>query len=171
MLKNRLFVHIVLFFLIALSISIAKAQDDKPPMVLTGAALRQIMPTSFYFEGQSAPTQIRNSSAVRFAKDRHIIVGLVDTSGYSTEIAAKYQGFFITDSTIKIGGKELTVGAYDFGFTSDGKFNILDIGGTSVLGVTAAADKNLRLPRPLMIMKTADEIRLYSGRNFVTLSP
>jgi len=48
---------------------------------------------------------MRNSAAARFGAKRFVIAGLVDTSGYSTEVRAKYQGFFITDSRSRFGGK------------------------------------------------------------------
>src|ERR1051325_11184250 len=75
--------------------------------VLTGAELTRVVPTSFYFQGQSAPTQMRNAAAARFGKDRYVISGLVDTSGYSADVRAKYVGFLITDSAITLNGESL----------------------------------------------------------------
>ena len=72
--------------------------------ILAGAELRRVVPAAFYFQGQSAPTQVRNSAAARFGSDRHVVIGMVDTSGYSAEIRARYEGFFITDSAITVGG-------------------------------------------------------------------
>ena len=138
-------------------------------VILTGAAFTKVVPTSFYFEGQSAPTQLRNSAAARFGPKRHVIVGMVDTSGYSTEIRAKYEGFIITDSRISLGDKELGVGAYGFGFSDDGKLNIFDVGGQSVLSVNTSNDANMRRPRPLVMIKAADGIRLYSGKSYVII--
>src|ERR1051325_10845886 len=84
--------------------------------ILAGAELTQVVPPGFYFQGQSAPTQMRNSAAARFGTRRFVIAGLVDTSGYAADVRAKYEGFFITDSSIKINGSDLSVGAYGFGF-------------------------------------------------------
>ena len=81
----------------------------------------------FYFQGRSATTQIRNSAAARFGSNRYVIAGLVDTSGYAADVRAKYEGFLITDSAIKINGVALGVGAYGFGFTNTGKLAILDL--------------------------------------------
>ena len=139
-------------------------------VVLNAKDSARVVPTSFYFEGQSAPTQIRNSAAARFGPKRHVIAGLVDTSGYSTEVQSKYQGFFITDSAITVGGKELGTGAYGFGFSNDGKFNVFDVGGNAVISVGAAKDSALRRPRPLMMLKDKDELRLYAGRNYVVVA-
>ncbi|HJQ70150.1 MAG TPA: hypothetical protein VKA70_14335 [Blastocatellia bacterium] len=155
-------------FLIGCAASAAVAQEQ--PAVLSGAELTRVVPSSFYFEGQSAPTQMRNAAAARFGPKRLVIAGLVDTSGYSSEIRAKYEGFFITDSAIAVGGSDLGVGAYGFGFSNDGKFNLFDIAGNRLLSVDAAKDSALRRPRPLMMSKASDGLRLYAGRDYVTIA-
>ncbi|MDQ2976821.1 MAG: hypothetical protein M3R69_15600, partial [Acidobacteriota bacterium] len=57
------------------------AQDRA--VILTGADLTRVIPPGFYFEGLSAPTQMRNTAAARFGAKRYVIAGLVDTSGYA----------------------------------------------------------------------------------------
>src|SRR5215475_1740532 len=89
---------------------VALGQDSAT--LLTGTDLTRIMPPGFYFQGLSAPTQMRNSAAVRLGDKRFVLAGLVDTTGYSAEIRAKYEGFFITDSPIKVQGPDLAPGAY-----------------------------------------------------------
>jgi len=138
--------------------------------VLTGAELARVVPSSFYFQGQSAPTQMRNSAAARFGTSRYVIVGMVDTSGYAADVRAKYEGFFITDSPITINGSELALGAYGFGFSNDGKLNILDLAGKEILSVSTTNDKSMKRPRPLMMIKSGDAIRLYSGREYAVIA-
>jgi hypothetical protein len=138
--------------------------------VLAGAELTRVVPTSFYFQGQSAPTQVRNSAAARFGNNRYVIAGMVDTSGYSAEIRARYQGFFITDSSITVGGETLATGAYGFGFTNDGKLNILDLGGNQIITVATTNDKALRRPRPLTMTMDGANVRLYAGRDYVVIA-
>jgi hypothetical protein len=144
------------------------AQDSVA--VLAGPELSRVVPTGFYFQGLSAPTQMRNAAAARFGADRYIVVGMVDTSGYSSEIRAKYQGFFITDSPVTVGGSSLEIGAYGFGFSNDGKFNVLDLSGKEILSVSTSKDSALRRPRPLMMTKTGDRLRLYSGRDYLEIA-
>jgi len=163
----RLFLPLVFCFLFALS-TIAIAQNT--PTILAESELARVVPISFYYQGQSAPTQMRNAAAVRFAPERYVVAGLVDTSGYSAEIRGKYEGFLITDSAIRIGGVRLNTGAYGFGFSQNGKMNIFDIGGKLILTVRSKIDKDLKRPRPLMMMQAADGVRLYDGRNYVILS-
>lgn len=138
--------------------------------ILTGAELTRIVPAGFYFQGQSAPTQMRNAAAVRFGTNRFVIVGMVDTSGYSAEIRARYEGFFITDSPITVGGEALATGAYGFGISNDGKLNIIDLANNDVLSVATTKDSAMRRPRPLTMMMHGDNVRLYRGRDYVVIA-
>jgi hypothetical protein len=94
----------------------------------------------------------------------------VDTSGYSSDVQAKYQGFIIVDSPTVVGGTRLATGAYGFGFTSDGWLNVMDVGGRRVLSVRARTDDRLQRPRPLMMADARNGVRLYAGRSFVVIS-
>lgn len=160
---------IVLALLFVASFALPVLGQDRGA-VLAGAELTRVVPTTFYFQGQSAPTQMRNAAAARFGTNRFVIAGMVDTSGYSAEIRARYEGFFITDSAITIGGESLSTGAYGFGFSKDGKLNILDIAGNEVLSVAVTNDKDLRRPRPLTMTISGNEVRLYRGRDYVVIA-
>jgi hypothetical protein len=144
------------------------AQDSA--VVLTGAELTRVVPTGFYFQGQSAPTQMRNATAARFGTSRFVIVGMVDTSGYAADVRARYEGFLITDSAITINGSELATGAYGFGFSNDGKLHILDLAGKELLSVSTMNDKQLKRPRPLMMTGVGKTVRLYSGRDYAEIA-
>ena len=150
------------------SLTVATAQNAA--VILAGKDSERVVPTSFYFEGLSAPTQMRNSAAARFGEKRHVIAALVDTSGYSSDVRAKYQGLFITDSAITVGGKDLGAGAYGFGFSDDGKFNIFDVGGNAVTSAAATKDAKMQRPRPLMMVNESDGLRLYAGRSYVVIA-
>jgi hypothetical protein len=139
------------------------------PKILEGDELTRVVPSSFYFEGQSAPTQMRNAAAVQLGATRFAMAGLVDTSGYSSEVQAKYVGFLITDSPVTVGGARLPTGAYGFGFR-DGWLNVMDVGGRRVLSVRTRRDAGLQRPRPLMMTQARGGVRLYAGREWVLLS-
>ncbi len=143
------------------------AQDQA--RVLAGADLTRVVPPGFYFQGLTAPTQMRNSAAARFGANRFVIAGLVDTSGYSADVREKYQGFLITDSPITINGSDLGTGAYGFGFTKDGKLNVLDLAGNEILSVSTTKDTGMRRPRPLMMATSGIGVRLYSGRDYAQI--
>lgn len=163
--KNRLAIWCGL----ALGLLAIEAFAQRAPAIVPSTELARVVPSSFYFEGQTGPTQMRNAAAVRFGQRQHVIAALVDTSGYSADVRAKYEGFLITDLGININDQRLDVGAYGFGFTDDGRFNLFDISGRQLLSVAAAEDAGLRRPRPLMMVSTGDGVRLYSGRRYVTI--
>jgi hypothetical protein len=162
-------ITIGLALLVACSTALVVRAQDRS-VVLMSAELTRVVPPGFYFQGQSAPTQLRNSAAARFGKTRYVIAGLVDTSGYSSEVRAKYEGFLITDFPVTLNGSELAVGAYGFGFSNDGKLNIMDLAGEQILSVSTTNERGMRRPRPLMMNKSGNEIRLYSGREYVVIA-
>jgi hypothetical protein len=151
------------------SLSFVVAAQERA-VVLTGADLTRVVPPGFYFQGLTAPTQMRNSAAARFGTNRYVIAGMVDTSGYAAEVRATYEGFLITDSAISVNGSDLGVGAYGFGFTNDGKLNILDLAGSKILTVSTTRDSALKRPRPLMMTSAAEGIRLYGGKVYVVIA-
>jgi hypothetical protein len=164
--RNSVAVLAVLF--ISSLTSVVRAQDSVT--VLAGAELTRVVPSGFYFQGLSAPTQMRNTAAARFGSNRYVIAGLVDTAGYAADVRAKYEGFFITDSPIKINGSELGVGAYGFGFSDNGKMQILDLAGNQILTISTTKDSELKRPRPLMMAKAADGLRFYNGKDYVVVA-
>ena len=155
---------------VALLLVAGSAAAQQGATILTGAELTRVVPTSFYFQGLSAPTQMRNAAAARFGTDRYVISGLVDTSGYSSEVRAKYVGFLITDSAITLNGESLPSGAYGFGFATEGKMTVMDLGGKDVLSVPITNDKDLKRPRPLMMAADKSGVRLYNGKNYVVIA-
>ncbi|MEO6589228.1 MAG: hypothetical protein ABIP06_07960 [Pyrinomonadaceae bacterium] len=168
--KNLFFSPLtVLIFTLALT-TFSTAQSKSKNEILTDNALKRIVPTSFYFAGQSAETQMRNTAAAQLSENRFVIVGLVDTSGYSTDISGKYEGFFITDSPVRIGDKMLGTGAYGFGFSQSGKVNFFDLSSKQILSVTTTSDAEMKRPRPLLMTGTANGVRLYKGKNYVLIS-
>ena len=151
------------------SVSAVSAQKSQ---VLAGDALKRVIPSSFYFAGQSAETQMRNTAAAKFGENHFVLAGLVDTSGYSTEISGKYEGFFITDGSVKIGDKELASGAYGFGFSKEGKVNFFDLSSKEILSVATMTDDAMKRPRPLMMSAQGDKgVRFYKGKLYVVVSP
>ena len=167
-LKRSLIIGLVTLF-ITCSLSMA-VRGQEAATVLAGAELTRVLPTGFYFQGLSAPTQMRNGAAARFGSKRCVIAGLVDTSGYAADVRAKYEGFFITDSPVAINGSDLSTGAYGFGFSNDGKMQILDLAGNQIFSVTTTKDSALKRPRPLMMTSGAGGLRFYSGKDYVVIT-
>jgi hypothetical protein len=139
--------------------------------VLKPADMQKLLHASVFYLGQTATTQQRNSGGIKFADGFYVLASLVDTSGYSTGIAAKYQAYLIAEVPIKVGGHALAAGAYGIGFIANDKFVVTDLGAHDVFTVSSSNDAGLQRPMPLQI--TADQsagYRLYAGRRYVTLT-
>jgi hypothetical protein len=149
-----------LLFLCGLTSMAANAQ------IVTGDELTKVIPKSYFYASQNAPVQERNSAALKNSAGKFTLAGLVDTSGYSTAIAAKYQGFLITESKLTFDNSTLDVGAYGFGF-KDGRFIVTNVAAGDVFSVASQRDDQLKHPVPLKFEKTDAGYRLYSGRNYV----
>jgi len=156
---------------VALSGSGWVAAQSKGNTVLQPADLEKLFPATVYYVGQSAPTQLRNSGGVKFGDGHYVLASLVDTSGYSTGIAAKYQGYLIAEVPLKIEGKLLPAGAYGFGFLDGDRFLVTDLGGHDVLTAHSAKDTDKARPRPLEVTDApGGGFRLYAGRSYVHVS-
>jgi hypothetical protein len=136
--------------------------------VLKPADVQKLLPASVYYKGQSAPAQLRNSGGVKFADGSYVLSTLVDNSGYASDVAAKYQAYFVTEVALKVGGESLPAGVYGVGFIGGDKMVVTDVGGHDVLTVSSATDQGLKRPMPMQV--TTDPgggFRLYAGRRYV----
>jgi len=146
----------------------AVAQGDT---VLKAADVQKLLPDTVWYKGQSAPAQKRNSGGVKTADGYFVLTTLVDNSGYASDVAAKYQAYFVNEVPIKIGGQSLPPGVYGVGFITDNKFVVTDIGAHDVFTVSSSTDDAMKRPTPLQV--TTDSgggYRLYAGRRYVTFT-
>jgi hypothetical protein len=130
----------------------------------------KIMPEQVFFRGQSAPVQMRNTGGVRFSDGFYVLAGMVDNSGYSSDIRQKYQVYFISEVTLDIGGQKLPPGAYGVGFLKDNKFVAMDLGAHDLFQVASSRDADMKRPVPLQIVSAGGKYRLYAGRDYVEFS-
>ena len=147
--------------------STARAQAT----ILSPQDIGALMPHSVFFRGQTATVQLRNTFGLRLADGTVVLAGLVDNSGYATEIQQKYQGYLLSENALTINGETLPAGAYGFGFVANDVFVVMDLGAHEVLKVTSKTDSATPHPRPLMIVVGAQPAtyRLYEGRRFVSV--
>jgi hypothetical protein len=139
--------------------------------VLKPADVQKLLPAAVYYKGQSAPTQLRNSGGVKFSDGSYMLATLVDNSGYASDVAAKYQAYFVTEAALKVGGESLPAGVYGVGFITGDKMVVTDIGGHDVITVSSASDQELKRPMPMQVTTDpAGGFRLYAGRRFVTIT-
>jgi hypothetical protein len=136
--------------------------------LLSADELKSVVPAEFFFRGQKAPTQLRNSAGFQTADGKITVGALVDTSGYSTAVQQKYQGLLITESKLNIGGSELAPGEYGFGFAGD-KFTVMNVANEDALSVPYQADASLKRPTPLKLIEDGTGYKLYAGRKWVAV--
>ncbi len=162
--KRRLSLAVLIF---ACLVTVAQTK----PGVLSADEVRKVTPATYFFRGQSATVQMRNSAGFSVAGGKLVLAGLVDTSGYASDVQAKYQGMLITEVKLDIEGTKLPPGQYGFGFSQDGKFLVMDVGANDLFNVAGKMDEKLAHPVPLKIVENGGAYRLYAGRKFVSVKP
>jgi hypothetical protein len=155
-------------FVAILFLFASAAAQSKPAGVVEPTGLKSVVPSTFFYSGRVGTVQMRNAVAVRSGADKYVVAALVDTAGYASSVAEKYQGVFITEGKLKIEGSELAPGEYGFGFMGD-NFVITDVGANDVLSVASKMDDQMKRPVPLKVTKEGDQYRLYAGKKYVTL--
>jgi hypothetical protein len=138
------------------------------PGIMSPADIKAIAPASYYYAGHAASVQLRNTVGFRTEGGKNVLAGMVDTSGYSTAIAQKYQGLFINEVKLRIGGTELAPGEYGFGFVGD-KLVITNVAAEDLFAVDAKTDSELKRPVPLRLSEGDGGYRLYAGKKYVVL--
>jgi hypothetical protein len=150
--------------LLAVGPAPAQAQEK-----LEGKAFDSAFVKDFYLEGNAIPTQKRNTVVLKGTDGKRMVFGLLDTTGYSAEIQAKYAGMIIVERKLTVGGVAVGAGAYGFGLQKPtppegpGKLMVYDVGGTKVGEAAAQYDAALAQPVPLQFTNG----RLYVGRHWV----
>ena len=164
----------VLFELLVVCFACSAFAQTAPttPTVVNEAGLKKVVPETYFFRGLSATTQLRNSAAIHFPDDFYVIIGLVDTSGYSSDIKAKYTGLFITEKKLRFDGGStvLEPGQYGMGYTADGKFHILNVAGDELLVADVKVDDKLARPQPLKVVMDGANAKLYLGKKYVSFT-
>jgi hypothetical protein len=136
--------------------------------VLTADQAKKLAPATYYFAGQSAAVQARNTAGFKNSAGKVVLAGFVDTSGYSTAIKEKYQGLLITETKLSFDGATLDPGEYGFGF-KDGKFIVMNVASTDLFSIASQNDDQLKHPVPLKVEKDGAAYRIYAGRSYVVV--
>ena len=151
---------------VAALLAVAPAQAQEK---LEGKAFDSAYVKDFYLEGNAIPVQKRNTVALKGTDGKRMVFGLIDTTGYSAEIQAKYIGMIIVERKVTVGATALGAGAYGFGLhkptppEGPGHLMIYDVGGAKVGEAPAPYDKALAQPVPLQFANG----RLCIGRHCV----
>jgi hypothetical protein len=126
----------------------------------------KIFPDQVFFRGKVASVQMRNTGGVHYADGMFVLAGMIDSSGYSSDIREKYQAYLISEVTLEVGGKKLAPGAYGIGFVQS-RFVVMDLGAHDLTQVDASRDTEMKRPTPLEVLNSGGKYRLYMGRDYV----
>jgi len=143
--------------------------------VVTGQAFDRAIPADFYLEGNRIPVEKRNSALLKNGSGGRVVLGLIDTTGYSSQIQQKYTGMLITETKISVCGNNLGVGSYGFGLqrpagASDDSapFQIYNQAGTKVGECTAKKDTAASQAKPLSVV-AGSPAKVYFGKYVIEI--
>ena len=144
---------------------------------LTGKAFESAVPNDFYLEGNRIPVEKRNAALLKTPAGARVVLALIDTTGYSSQIQQKYIGMVITEGKVSVCSVSLDVGSYGFGLEKpaapsgeEGKFILYNQAGEKVGECGTKKDRGVKQPKPLNIVLSKQVgARLYLGRYFVEL--
>lgn len=178
MLPTKYCVTLLFSVLAASCLSLPAQTTATAPTAATGSILKapdvaNLVPATVFFRGQVASVQARNAGGVKLPDGMLVLCALVDTSGYSTAVQQKYQGYLITEVPLDFNGQMLKPGAYGVGFVEGNKFLVMDLGAHDLFTAGSTRDAELKRPMPLQVLTdtTPNRYRLYINRNYVVFSP
>lgn len=123
---------------------------------VTGDALVRAVPNDFYLEGNRIPVEKHNAALLKTPRGARVVVALIDTAGYSSQIKQKYIGMLITESRLSVCGNSIGVGSFGFGLdrppansSGPATFKLYNQAGEKVGECSARRDDNIKQPRPL----------------------
>ena len=144
---------------------------------VTGDAFNRAVPTDFYLVGEHIPVEKRNAAVLKDAKGARLVLALIDTSGYTSQIQQKYLGMLITETKISVCGNAIGVGSYGFGLErpaatskADALFRIYNQAGEKVGECAAKKDDSVKQAKPLTVNTAKGEpAKIYFGKYFIEI--
>lgn len=144
---------------------------------VAGDAFNRAVPTDFYLEGNHIPAEKRNAAMLKNAAGKRVVLALIDTTGYSSQIKQKYIGLLITETTLSVCGNTIGVGSYGFGLdrpaatsNADAPFKLYNQAGDKVGECAAKKDDSIKQPRPLAVTTAKDApAKLYLGKYVIEI--
>jgi hypothetical protein len=169
---KRFYVLALLLTALGLAILPAALRAQGAYEIVTGKAFDAAMVKDFYIEGNAIPTQKRNAVLVTTPAGARLLLALIDTSGYSSQIQQKYEGMIISEGDFTVCGLKVGVGSYGFGHTKpaatsgeDMKLSVYDQAGGKLGDCAGKKDAAMAQPKPLqVVVGTGQPAKLYLGR-------
>ena len=169
---------VAIAFLLLSFVAVTPASAQRVFKVEKGEAFNKIIPRDFVLEENAIPTEKRNSALVLTPSGARLVAGLLDTSGYSSQVQEKYLGMLIAEGNVEVCGHQLAIGSYGFGLAKaqgtagshPSRFFLYNQAGKKIAECAAKWDENLKSPRPLQVVASGiGTARFYLGRNWVQL--
>lgn len=140
--------------------------------VVTGKAFDSAMVKDFYLEGNAIPAQKRNAALVTTPEGARVLLALIDTSGYSSQIQQKYEGMIISEGNFTVCDLKVGVGSYGFGHTKpaatsseDMNLTLYNQAGGKLGECAGKKDAAMTQPKPLQVVAGKGQAaKLYLGR-------
>ncbi len=146
--------------------------------LVTGKAFDQGLPKDFYLEGNAIPTEKRNARLLKTPTGARVLLALLDTTGYSSQVQEKYLGMVIAEGPVSICGQPVRVGSYGFGLKKPlgesneaAEFFLYNQAGEKVAECSAKKETQLARPKPLEVSTQGAQARLYLGRYALEIEP
>ncbi len=138
---------------------------------VSGKDFESAIPNDFYLEGNRIPVERRNAALLKTPAGARLVLALIDTTGYSSQVQQKYMGMLITEGKVSVCDVPLSVGSYGFGLEKPaGKFLLYNQAGEKVGDCVAKRDSAVKQPKPLnIVISKGAGARLYLNRYFVEL--
>jgi hypothetical protein len=176
---KRLTICSMLLLFVTLGVGTELALAQKAFEVVTGQEFDKALPRDFYLEGNAIPTEKRNAALLMTPAGHRLVVALIDTAGYTSQVQEKYMGMVINEGPVVVCGKQLGVGSYGFGMkmppqqsNADADFFLYDQAGRKVSQCASKKDTKLQHPTPLQIVLEGEKTAiLYLGRYMVPFKP
>jgi hypothetical protein len=143
--------------------------------VVKGKAFDSAMPKDFYLEGNAIPTEKRNAALLKTPEGKRVMVALIDTTGYSSQIKQKYIGMMIAEGAFSVCGQQVAVGSYGFGLDkptppsdADATFHFYNQAGDKLFDCAAKKDTTAAQAQPLKVTTTGGA-KLFLGKYWLEL--
>lgn len=146
--------------------------------IVTGKLFHAAVPRDFYLEGNAIPVEQRNTVLIRTPAETRVLIGLIVTAGFASQLQQKYSGMLISEGHLSICRKRAVIGSYGFGvhhphsLEQPAQFLLYNQAGDQIMECNMEKDLHMREPKPLQVMiESTDSARLYLGRYWVELRP
>jgi len=165
---------LVMAILLAVWPNTLRAQGGYEPV--TGDAFTKAVPNDFYLEGNRIPVDKNNAVLLKNAKGARVVLAIIDTAGYSSQVQQKYIGMLISETRLSVCTIAIGVGSYGFGLdrpkapsTADAKFSVYNQAGMKLGSCAVKNDDTIKQPKPLAVATEGGATKLDLGKYAVEI--